>query len=550
MAYQEFDLNSPVRGEWTLNSKAKKTILDGWPTKIVNGEEVFGTIGVAHDQHYTPISKKQEAIMKIFGVPLDTMKTQDWKGVQDSWFQFKTADIDSAAISKLMIYSEITRYSTTENRHNEHEMVFQHVSYDAPLDYDAIESIKWDFVNGVNLKRHHALDDDTSEPTWHIAYADKDGLIYNRRFVVRPPIISTDYDGRKTYETRISLIYSLPEDKTMPIAMDVDSVLQRVKDNDVWPNRYMQSLYNPHPGAHLDGQINNSDDLYVAEVTGSHLELQEDGTYKQVNDYRYHLKVSALANLKLKAFSKFIKTILDYKYTLRKAPWWQKVVAAIVVIIIIVIAVIITVYSVGTSAPATLSAAVSMIAAVASAIAITATIISFALGAYASWLTDHGYAGSAILIGRCAVTFSQIAKYAGYVALIAGIGNILINGFYTAAPAGAEEGVDGVIENSSGTLVVPMSNIQIFNQVLSWINSAATFYEQYDSDKDQKDLDNKQSEVDAQVKLLEDYSSPKSMAIIQKTFESGQMYEPYFQTPSYVYGKTQGMIDLATTKYY
>jgi len=514
---------------------------------MVNGVKVFDIIRVAHDQNYIDLTDGEKDIMKLFGISVEDITLQDWKGVDNAWFRFKHGDIDASVITGAMLYAEITRSSTIEERYDERRVTFQYVTYDAPMTDADKAVINSKFENGTDLKDHYYMDAD-EEPTWHLAYADVNETIYNRRFVIRPPLITEDRNGKTTYETRIELIYSLKE-QALPDAIDLGPLFQKVKDNDVYPPSFVEKLYNENPGSQV-GYLENSNDLYEAELVDSYYDIEGN----LIEEYNYHLKYSALENLKLKAFAKFIKNVLDFKHTLKEAPWYEKVVAAVVIVIIIIIAIVITVVSVGTTAPATFTAAVAMISAIASAIAITSMIIVFVLTMYATWLTDRGYAGTAMTVGRCVVTFSEIAKYAGYVALVTGGYTTVANGFMKAAAEGAKEGArqggEIVVKNAAGQLVVPMSTAEIANFVVSWMNSLANLGLEYLNDEDQKKTEALQADVNEQARLIEDYTSPKSMAVVQKQFESGALYEPRIEISSYCYNKTQGLVDSATTKYY
>ena len=545
--YYKYDLLAPKMSSYVLNSKTKNLMVNNWPTIQVKGVDVFDKLYIAHNEKFTePKNTGTKQLMEVFGMDIDKLREQEWKGVDNAWIGLDHKDVDTNNISKATIYKEITRTVATEDRGNEQVVLFHYVTTGIlPPMQTELDAIMVDVNAGrANYKIEHEYEE--GEPiTWHIAYADAEGLIYNRRTKVRPPLVN--YNGNDTiYDTIIELRYSIKSlnsggnKYTTPIAIDCDVVLQRVKDNDMWPRAYEESLFGYLPNV-VDANGNKipitDDTIYVTEKelrcsTDGALDPNDPANYS----YKYWLRKDAIVGLKLKQFAKLVGSMLKMDYSKKKGPWWVKVVAVVLTVIIIVIAIIVAVFTFGAGGPLAVSGAVATIGAIATTVAITMTVITIVLGLYAGWAADQGYAADVAFIGEMIVIATDIGKIAGYVSLVTG-------------------GID--FYSNIGT----MSTGQILVQTLSWINTGFTFWSAYDLGEDKKKLatiraKRDKSEDDYEEyygdadKVAEDLTSAKLIEATQSAFDNNISMDLLGNMDKNIYMAVEGNVVLSTQKYF
>ena len=549
--YLNIDLATPIQSEFMLNAKAQSIITKNWPTTTVNGEEVFTNLYIYNGGVNTNVDEAK--VLKLLGMDPDTLATQDWKGVKKSYIYFKYAPLAPIVMDDNAVYDRISNISKIGEVCNAH---FTTVSYDEPADISVIKS---DFTNGTNLNIYTYLPSDKDEtayvpsvddPTgteyiidnlgnqsdsnWFVAFADVDKAMYDRSYTVGNTTISESYDGRMAFTTVIELTYALRE-----LVSEADPAVVILLDKVVTDGVYSEEFKDYSLG-------DDADPLYLSIP-----KYGFDNDYNQVTiGYDRYLKVSAVSSMKKKNFAKFFALALGNGTELKKGPWWVKVVAAVVVIIIIIIAVIITIASLGGASGIAATGAFALIAAVASAIAITATIIVVALSLYAGWVASQGWAGDAQLIGKAIVVFSDIAKYAGYVAMITGAGALIQNGFKVALTAAEKEAAKKAGTALAANAMRDMTSTEIATQVLTWLNTGVSTVLDYKAEKDAQKTQDVQNQITAQEDIIADLTSNKSMELTQFEFESGNIYDTNAKIDSTYYSKTEGLVHDTTHKYY
>jgi len=540
--------------EFRLNSKAKNIIIGNWNKKFVNGIEVFDIQPIYNGNVID--SKANNKILKLVGTSVDAMKSQDWHGVDYAWFEFQYKNIASLAITKSGIYDRVFTKNVVGEDYIAH---FQIATYPYVDKFtgevretvaDARASIKTDFDNGVNLGKYTYLK--TSAPSvegvpiqndsnWFIAFADTGQLIYNRDYTIGSTKTDIDVNGRRVFTTIVELRYSLKENAVT--AIEADPLLTKIKDStlDKFGNYVDGTLSDEFINLHI--QLDDPGNLYVSvpryaySTTTGQLEL--DG-------YDRYLRVDKVNQMKLKTFTKLVKTAFHFEYRLKKADWWEKVVAVVLVVIIIVIAVVVCVGSGGTACYAAGQGAAYAIMTVASYIAITAAIISVILSLYAGMLDRMGYSGSAQNYGKYIKLFNSIAEIAGYVALFAGTINVVSNGF-----------TKTVATSGGGTVTRAMTKPEIANFVIGQISSYSNMYMKYAMEQDAKKTQELQESVKEQEVMIAEYSAedgvsatPKAMEAQQLVFEDYAFIDLNARMDAIPFNKTQGLIDNATQKYF
>jgi hypothetical protein len=215
------------------------------------------------------------------------------------------------------------------------------------------------------------------------------------------------------------------------------------------------------------------------------------------------------------------------------------------VIIIIIIAVVLTIASGGLASPLWYVVA----GTIATAVALTATVVAVALSLYFAAMERSEMAGDLMFMPDVIMTFQDIAKYTGYIALILGIGTVIANGFTTVTKEAIKDQVTGRVLVPAGT-TVQLGTAQIMNQVMSWIGQVSNVAMQYMAAEDAKKTAELQSEVEASNRLLEDYTTPASMVAFKEQFESYAFLDLNAKMDKVCYNSTQGLIDMSTTKYY
>jgi len=480
MAYIKFDLGVVPQSEWALNTKAKNVILgnpskgvEGWPTKTVEGVKVFDRLMIADDENAIVLPKTKKDILKVFGIPADSFSKEDWTGVDSAWIGFEHHDIDTSNITYNVLHNEVGRYATGADKYAEHKVVFQTISHTLFEDGPLVDEIQ----AGEAFGDFKVLDTSPEDLTWHIAYADRDELAYTRKVTVHTPTLSRQ-NGSFVYTTKVELTYSL-KDQDKPILDTMVPVYARVKTNDVYPKAFTDSLYRVDP-----------DSIYV--------EVKRVGLGTAISQYDYYLRYDALAGLKLKAFAKFVGKLIKVDYKLKPVPWWVYVIAVVLIVLIVIISYILAVPTGGFS----LAWSFAAITAIASFIAITATVISLVLAGFAAILEHNGYISGAMFIGSMSQTFADVAKIAGYIALGAGGIDIIANGFSVAAPAGAKAGdvIGGeIVQLVDGKLMVELSTGAVFNLAMTWLNAGSTFIIDYYADEDAEELQDMQDDIAKQI---------------------------------------------------
>ena len=568
--YLTMDLAGMPQAKFVANKKAQSILLNNFPTKLVadtNGTMVEVFIPMTIYNGYVTTDPKYNRILKLMGTSATDLAKQDWKGVSHANFNFQYTDFSNLAVTKPTIYNQIFNYTQDSV-----ECVVHFTKIDtcksaetiATCGYPDLTTINSDFTNGENLKTYNHLSTSEEEnleieyvypigevhtdPNWYIAFADVSQQAFNRKYSIKNTTIDKGVSGQFIYTTLIELRYSVKVD--VPSDVLLDALLTKVIANDVFSSNILDQNMN---------MVEN--DVYLA-VPQVHISVGESGGTATYTTYIYYLRVDAVRTMKLKNFVKLFKTALKFGYSLKKSPWWAKIVAVIIVIIIIIIAVILTIASGGLAA----STWYAVAGVIATAVALTATAISVALSLYFEAMQRNEMAGDLMFMPNVIMVFQDIAKYSGYIAMILGIGTIVANGFQTIATtsAGATSSTVAGTTTSGGTsvtveivgtsavttTVTQMTTAQIASQVMSWIGSASSIAMQYAAAEEAKKTAELQDKVDASNKLLEDYTSPASMVAFKEEFESYAFLDLNAKMDKVCYNSTQGLIDNCMTKYY
>lgn len=524
--YLNMDLAGPIHAEFRLNSKARNIILNNFPTVVVDGVDCFSKL-YAYSGGNVNTAPEASRVYKLFGTSAETLQEQDWEGVSTAFFEFAYTSLLDLIINKQDVYNRVFTVTTAGTKNIAH---FNIVSYESmPITAD----IKADFNTGSNLADYSHLPTDADagadpqspdyvkqdDTNWFTAFHDVDEQLFTRTITVGNTTIGKGVDGRNIYTTIVELEYVLKDDTDS--AEECDNLLTAITTTDIYSKEFRAYM-----------TVFDGDEALYKEVD----ETDDEGTVVYT---AYYLRVDAVTSMKLKTFAKLISKSLNFGHTLKKLPWWQKVLAIVIIVLIIIIAIIVTIATVGGTAGLAEMSVYAAIAAVASAIAITATVLTLALTLYLGVLNYYGYYDGGMFIGKAIVMFSRIAKYSGYIAAIFGAAALIDSGF------------QAITKNAAGELVrTSMTTAQITNIVTGWINAGANQYMAYVAAEEQAETDKLQAAADVGSQLLEDYTSPKSMSLAQVNFETYSFADMNETMDNMPYTLTEALIVDSTTKYY
>ena len=493
--YLENDFTAVPQAEFVLNSKAKKIILRDFPTKWIDpvtgedtstgvGIEVFDKMYVYSNESVTT-NKAYNTIMKLLGTSAEDLRGESWEGVDNAYFNFKYVMPSDTVIAYSSLYNEISSHAVPLAPCR---AIFNLVSYDT---LTPASEILEDFNSGTNLGKYgkYLMTDEvtedeayinTNDQNWYIAYADTGAQAFNRTVSVKAATSTTEITGyrkvsngktipitRTAYSTKIVMDYSRKEVADVASATEMEAVFARVRANNVYDVDFLDNYF-----------IDGVDDIYTNIPY-----LWDLYTEEVIESYKY-LKVESVREMKLKTFAKVIVKAFNFGYNLKKAEWWEIVVAVIIIVIIVIIAYLLAPFTAGGS----IVVAKLSILAIASVVSITASIIVLALSLYLKVLTDNGYYGSQATLGRMIVFFSEVAKYSGYVAILAGGISFYQTGF-----AG-------------------MSSSEIFSQVASWISTGGNLYLEYGVEDTYEKVEEAQAAVSKQETTMSEYNIDTAIA--------------------------------------
>ena len=522
--YLEHNFSIVPQSEFILNKKAQTIILRDFPTTFVTDEnganvEVFSRMYVYNGSVTT--NEAYDNVMKLFGTSAEDLRGESWKGVDNAYFNFKYVMPSDTVITYGSLYNEIFLHAVPLAPC---QAIFNLVSYDI---LTPASEILADFNSGTNLGKYgkYIMTDEvteeetytnTNDQNWYIVYADTGQQAFNRTVSVKAATSSTEitgyrkvYDGiggykdvpitRTTYSTKIVMDYSRKEVADVASAIEMEAVFARVRASNTYDVDFLDNYF-----------IDGVDDIYTNIPIGYNPFTQEPMKFAR------YLKVESVRAMKLKTFAKVIAKAFHFGYSLKKAEWWEIIVAVILIIIIIIVAVIVCLGTAGAGCGFASMAAFNMLATV---VAIAATVIVIALSIYSQILTDNGYYGSQATLGRMIVFFSEVAKYAGYVAILTGGINIYKNGWTTAAPGAGAKAlsethviVDGlnttymIGETIAPNAVIAMSPSAIFAQVASWVSTAGNLYLEYGVEDPYERVEDAQAKVDKQEATMSEFN--------------------------------------------
>lgn len=500
--YLTFDTFGTRARDWMQGQKVKNIMKKWFPSKFVQGVEVWGEL-TFYDGGVIE-TEQTKAIYRLLNTSASELRGQSFDGVERVWFQLRF-DGDVAptfTVPELEAYveNEIVKAGGSYSITVEVPTIFKFSSGQLVIDKAAtLNSARGltDRVTGSGDKKMIAA-----------IMADIEGnafdvsLKYVNTGLVYEPDVGYVVDNART---------AIKVTATLKGSPDFTVVCSRLS------GLYATSVYAQAVKSLYDVQVSD----VVLKVDDSGWVDESSGNY--VSGYTYYVKKNESLALNSKEFAKLLKRSLKTDYQEEAADALSSFGAFLVMAVAIVAAVL----TGGTSmAAATTFGAFAEGAALAAAVLGVGALVTAGISLA---MKNAGQYGNAARMGSTTVILGDMAKVLGILSLFAGIKQLLTNGFVKemATQEALNKGLitQEMALTAGETVTIQMSGIQIANQVLSWINSAANEAMRYLSMGQQADISDKQRELREQEEALDELPSPMKMELTQWNFETYQFCE-------------------------
>jgi len=452
----EIDLGTPIQQSYVRNLKVKNTVLRYWPTKLVDGVEVFDKMYMW--QGGVPADTAHKEIYKLLGTSVEELQAKSWDHVVSAWFYLKPYHITAPTLSDQDVATYVNSNSVLDE---EYEVKMQYTQefagdvvgsantisdqhiidmveggynslYDpavvAPTDTELNSRVKATPVYANSMITYN----ETVNPCTFVSIMDTSNVLFTSTTTIVSKTVK-EVSSRSTYNNRgyrnnnqnrkytVSAIISykykrvvdandvsaaalvtLVKDKALALPADPYSFFKQVEAllreyNPVLPGELLLS-YSKLP-------IYASDTTSVIPVV--------------------YLRKDAASELKPADFSKMLAKSVDTDYKQESCHGWKCFVSAILMIVVIVVAIVL--------APETGGASFSLVGATAptlgfayaamffGALALNLTLGTLLMGLIAQYLSKNGQYGMAVSFGSSLVILSKLSELVGYVAMVTGI---------------------------------------------------------------------------------------------------------------------------------
>jgi len=563
--YLKFDLAGPVMNEWVSTIAFKRKILRLWPTTYVDSIEIFDKLPI-YNEHVGVIDHPK--MYKALGISKEKLEENEYDGLKDVWFVLKPwvttifqtiVPEDLAALINQQVeldklYTANIRYETTRESTR---WVGGERLPPTITNAEILSKVSGGYStlpdNSIVLDDHVLIDgeypaDVTLENIFlFAALADRDEVVFDRTFKVtgREVVETTymeeygsyyeDYPSRVfktsiqiqiTYKRKTSALdgvgtymFTSIEDKVAEII----AYKEAMAAPDDWGMMPEKASKPPTEGI-IARQLDNIEQL-VNPTTSSDVFYIKEPISSNYGNYllkgEYYIKVDGVRNLIGREFVKFFGKAFDSEYKKQKVKWYVKAINIVIIFVAFI-------FAIPTGGGSLVAAAATAATAIAIGIAIQY--------AFAAFLKYAGNMAGAIYTMNMTTFLGNIGKILGYISLIGGLFKTLTSGFISTIASG---------------LKFTMANaFKIINTVSSWISTGLNLYSDLTAVNYSDQLKDREALLAEQEESMADYTSPKSMALIQQNFDNYEWAEVNAVSDYIPYQMTEGQIELATSKYY
>lgn len=455
--FMEIDLVTPIRQGYLRNLKVKNTVLKYWPTKLVDGIEVFDKLYMW--QGHVPDDTGHKELYKLLGTSVEKLKAKNWAHVVSAWMYFKPYHLkaDSVTLSDGDVVLYINENSELGK---EYEVKFHYTQeYSGPVisgankitdqqiidllegGYDSLydpaytmseEQQSWNRVVPTKVYSNSMITYDvTANPCTFASIMDTDDDLFSSTTTIVSKSVkkaaadgyyndrgySAGMYGTGNYTLEATISYKFKRIKDAGDA-EVAPLIVGIRDKALTIKRDPFSFY-----TQVSEMLHRFNPVLPGELAYSYSTIElfghdgEDSTTTTAN----YVRKDGAAELKPTDFSKMLKDALDSDYQQESCHGWKCFLGFILSIVIIVVAVI----AVQPELIALDSTAVAGTVAYASIwcglLALNLTVGSLLMGFVANYLGKHGEYGIAISFGRSLVMLNKLTEVVGYVSMITGI---------------------------------------------------------------------------------------------------------------------------------
>jgi len=562
--YLTFDLVTPVLGEWVNAMSFKRKMLYNWPTTTVEGHEVFDKLLVWDKWHG---ARDHSKIYKPLGLTVDKINDNNYDGLKYLWFNIKPwiddlfttiededlADLIDAQLELDKTYVAHIRYETTRTASH-----YYAVGATPPTvtDDELIAAIAggYDRVPDNEMAiDNHILDEDGEDPDnpsysdglLFAVLADKNEVVFERTFrttgrtVLSPASIDSyeyydDFGGAYKTAIEMEITYKRKASAHDAIGTFMFNSIDKKVAEIIRYKKMMNDPYGETTEIYVHGEKPPTEGFIARQL--EHIEeilnpMSSSDLFLITEPYTMHnniisqnaeafVKVEGVKHLTGKEFVKVFNKAFTTTYKKEKTSFVVKLINVLIVFIAFAFAAV--------------SGGGSLVA-----LGTYLGYATIALMLFSKILTNMGIYGGAIFTGKVLAFLGNITKVMGFYAFISNSISAVVSGV-------AKSISNGVLS------MTRMSTFKMLNTVTSWLNTAIGIYHQIADPDYEAKLSKKQAQLDAQEEKMEDmdYTSPKSMELIQEYFETNQWAEVNAYLDNIPYLMTEGKVEAATSKYY
>ena len=441
----EIDLGTPLRQSYVRNLKVKNTVLKYWPTKTVDGVEVFDKMYMW--QGGVPADTAHKEIYKLLGTSVEELQAKSWDHVVSAWFYLKPYHITAPTLSDQDVATYVNNNSVLDEEYevkmqytqefagdvvgSANKVSDQHIIdmieggysslYDpavvAPTDTELNIRVKATPVYANSMITYN----ETVNPCTFVSIMDTSNVLFTSTTTIVSKTVK-EVSSRSTYNNRgyrsnnqnrkytvsaiisykykrivdandpgVAALVTLVNDKALALPADPYSFYKQVEA--------LLREYNPV----LPGEL-------ATAYSSSPIYQNFDGTA--------NIRKDAASELKPADFSKMLAKSVDTDYEQERCHGWKCFVSVILMIVVIVVAIVLAVPSGGTSVAFASAASAALFFG---ELSLYLTVGTLLIGFTAQYLSKNGQYGMAVSFGSSIVILGKLAEVVGYVATVTGI---------------------------------------------------------------------------------------------------------------------------------
>ena len=540
-----FDLVGPVVNKWIASGSLKATIIKYWPTEIKTINGVDYKI-MADLRYYTGgavvTTVANEQIYKKLGTSAKSLREEDYAGIDYSYFKMRSFDDDEGLLGEKTIAYEYTHdniLASLPNNENSHSLTIGIVNpvsettvdtETVPLTSDEQEAR---FRLGMQNGPYGEFVYDTNEtPFVAFMLADYDNQIFDCTIKYTNNI----YSGEdRTGADSITSAFIVTFNKKPTVIVTQDYIVRLNTMNDKYVARVngintliTHSCRDNYRYVYSQSFATIVDyPLFVNEIITT-----DDGGGVESSAITGYVLADELAAMKPLMFIKIFAKLIDSGYKKKKVKAWKRIVS--VVLLVATVALAIATAGAGSAGSAWMLAGAGII--------VTGVQVGLA-----SYWADHGDVNAASMVGEHVAVSQKIGMVVGIVVFMKSALTMLASTATTTGTA-ATAASTTTVGATAGTATA--STISVLAKTLNIINQAFSFYSQYETRKDAKELEGMQQELAEQEEMMRNMPTAKQYELVTWDFQSYNFIEINEEMQQVPYTMTQGQISSATRKYF